>query len=586
LVNGDALNKLRILSIEDNQDDFELIRARLHHERIECDLIRVETKADCISALKMGNLDLILSDYLLPSFDGSSALEIAKETCPEVPFIFVSGAIGEESAIESLKQGATDYVLKDRLSRLAPAIKRAINEAEERAKRRQAEEEIAKYNVDLEKLVRERTGELNEVNEELRLELTERQKVEEALSRRELEFKALAENSPDIVQRFDKELRHLYINPAVERFLGIPHTTFIGRTCREMGLPEKVVSLWDDALKRVFETGQENIIEVDMLLSDRVCFEARLVPEFRKGGPIESVLAISRDITDRKNLEEKLHEVSVTDELTGLLNRRGFLTFAQKQIELAKRHSRKLSILFVDLNKMKRINDEFGHKEGDLALVAMSHILRKTFRESDVIARMGGDEFTVLMPDPPDYPLEETIIRHVEDNLRTHNEVAGKPYALSASMGMIYYDPEYPASIEELLSRADALMYEHKLHHYHREIESREKLKRSHERREIVNGIPAEIVVSGSNTIKNISVSGISIRTRQRLSMDTVYRIRLIAGIDNELSVKGTLVWSSVIGLISERDAASPYYKAGLKFVEVDDGLTRSLKEFIADIAK
>lgn len=470
------MNKLHILSLEDNQDEFELISARLRCEGIECDLMRVETKTDFISALNRGGFDLILSDYVLPLFDGSSALKIAKETCPEVPFIFVSGAIGEESAIESLKQGATDYVLKDRLSRLAPAINRAIVEVREHAKRRKAEEEIVKYRIHLEELVRKRTDELNAVNEELSLELAERRKAEESLSRREREFEALAENAPDIVQRFDRELRHLYINPAVEPLLGIPHADFIGRTCREMGLPENVASLWDNALRKVFETRRENIIELDMQMSHgRVFLEARLVPEFTKDGSIESVLAISRDITDRKNLEEKLREVSITDELTGLLNRRGFLTFAQKQIELAKRHSGKFSILFVDLNKMKGINDEFGHKEGDLAIVDMSHILRKTFRESDVIARMGGDEFTVLMPDPPDSAFKETVIRHVEDNLRAHNERAGKPYMLSAGMGMVYYDPEHPASLEELLSRADALMYEHKLRHYHRATPPRKK---------------------------------------------------------------------------------------------------------------
>jgi diguanylate cyclase (GGDEF)-like protein/PAS domain S-box-containing protein len=587
LPKGDVLDKLRILNLEDNQDDFELIRARLRHEGIECDLIRVETKADFISELNRSGFDLILSDYLLPSFDGSAALKIAKGTCPEVPFIFVSGAIGEENAIESLKQGATDYVLKDRLSRLAPAINRAIVEAETHAKRRQAEEEIVKYHIHLEELVRKRTDELNEANEELRLELAERQKAQEALSRREREFEALAENVPDIVQRFDKELRHLYINPAVERFIGIPHEAFIGRTYRGMGLPENIVSLWDNALRRVFDTGQESIIEIDMQTHHgRVFLEARLVPEFAKDGSIDSVLAISRDITDRKNLEEKLHEVSITDELTGLLNRRGFLIFAQKQIELAKRHSSKLSILFVDLNKMKRINDEFGHKEGDLALVDTSHILRKTFRESDIIARIGGDEFTVLMPDPPDFPFKETVIRHVEDNLRTHNELAGKPYMLSASMGMVYYDQDHPVSLEELLSRADALMYEHKLRHYHSETPPKGKRERAHERHETCNGIQAEIALSGSHMIKNISVGGVSVRTSQRLSKNTVYRIRLTDGLDEEFSVKGVLAWSSLIGLISEKYAASPYYEAGLRFVELDEGLARSVEQFISDITK
>jgi DNA-binding response OmpR family regulator len=112
---NDVKRKFRILNLEDSRDDSKLIHIGLLRADIECDLVRVETREDFTAAVRRGSFDLILADYSLPSFDGLSALKIAKETCPEVPFIFVSGAIGEEVAIETLKQGATDYVLKDRL---------------------------------------------------------------------------------------------------------------------------------------------------------------------------------------------------------------------------------------------------------------------------------------------------------------------------------------------------------------------------------------------------------------------------------------------------------------------------------------
>lgn len=92
--------------------------------------------------------------------------------------------------------------------------------------------------------------------------------------------------------------------------------------------------------------------------------------------------------------------------------------------------------------------------------------------------------------------------------------------------------------------------------------------------------------MSGRHMIKNICVGGASVRTTQKLSENTVYRIRLIYGIDEEISVKGMLAWSSLIGMISEKDADSPYYEVGLKFIELDDGQARSLEQFIADIAK
>src|SRR5215469_13825253 len=133
---------LRILYLEDEPKDAELVQAALQAEGLACDLSRADTQADFLRFLRQGGFELILADYALPSFDGISALRIAQETCPEVPFIFVSGCMGEELAIEALKQGATDYVFKTRLSRIAPCVRRALREAGERSHCRGAEDEL------------------------------------------------------------------------------------------------------------------------------------------------------------------------------------------------------------------------------------------------------------------------------------------------------------------------------------------------------------------------------------------------------------------------------------------------------------
>jgi PAS domain S-box-containing protein len=133
---------LRILSIEDDPKDTELIRDLLETEGIVCEVTRVDTEAALLASVEQGGIDLILSDYTLPSFDGISALKFAMKTCPEVPFIFVSGTLGEEVAIEALKIGATDYVLKTSLSRLAPSVVRAQREATQKAERRRAEDAL------------------------------------------------------------------------------------------------------------------------------------------------------------------------------------------------------------------------------------------------------------------------------------------------------------------------------------------------------------------------------------------------------------------------------------------------------------
>jgi len=138
---------LRILLLEDNSRDAELIQDLLEADHLVCELIRVQTRAAFLGALESHRLDLILADYQLPSFDGLSALRLALSARPDLPFIFVSGMLGEEAAIEALKIGATDYVLKTRLSRLLPAVHRALREARERAERKKAEEALRRSEV-------------------------------------------------------------------------------------------------------------------------------------------------------------------------------------------------------------------------------------------------------------------------------------------------------------------------------------------------------------------------------------------------------------------------------------------------------
>src|ERR1700726_4662242 len=133
---------LRILSLEDDPKDAELVQETLESDGISCQITRVETETDFIAWLERGSFDLILADYTLPSFDGLSALKIARQRWPHVPFIFVSGTLGEEVAIEALKVGATDYVFKTRLSRIVPSVQRALREAGERNELRRAEEAL------------------------------------------------------------------------------------------------------------------------------------------------------------------------------------------------------------------------------------------------------------------------------------------------------------------------------------------------------------------------------------------------------------------------------------------------------------
>lgn len=181
--------RIRILHVEDRNADTELLEERLAAAGMRTELVRVETDADFVAALETREFDLILSDYSLPGFSGAAALAEAQRLRPGLPFVFLSGTIGEENAVEMLKRGATDYVLKDRPLRLMSAINRALKEAEERRSKLQAEE---------------------------------------ALRRSEERFQLVARATNDAIWDWDVSTGEMWWNDAVERLLGYPHSE-VGR---------------------------------------------------------------------------------------------------------------------------------------------------------------------------------------------------------------------------------------------------------------------------------------------------------------------------------------------------------------------
>jgi diguanylate cyclase (GGDEF)-like protein len=168
-----------------------------------------------------------------------------------------------------------------------------------------------------------------------------------------------------------------------------------------------------------------------------------------------AVWALKQSLLDRE-----AHSLAITDELTGFFNRRGFLASAAQQLKLAYRDRQNVLLLFCDLDGLKRINDCFGHAEGDLALVRTADALEETFRDSDVLARLGGDEFAVL-PWEASVPDLETMLLRLEKSLRRANAEESR-YQLSLSVGVARYDPKSPLSLGELMAQADADMYRHK----------------------------------------------------------------------------------------------------------------------------
>jgi diguanylate cyclase (GGDEF)-like protein len=172
----------------------------------------------------------------------------------------------------------------------------------------------------------------------------------------------------------------------------------------------------------------------------------------------EFIIRFHKMMDDHRG-EEVLLALSLTDELTGLHNRRRFLVVAEQCLKVAIRMKRSPLLLFIDLDDLKLINDQHGHHEGDQALIGLAQILKKTFRESDIIARIGGDEFVVLLESTDEK--SEKMITRLHESVREYNAKRSEPI-LSISLGTAHFDPECPISIEELLAMADASMYAQK----------------------------------------------------------------------------------------------------------------------------
>jgi len=176
------------------------------------------------------------------------------------------------------------------------------------------------------------------------------------------------------------------------------------------------------------------------------------------GAPLERIVTFS---VERQRRVTELRAMSLVDELTGLYNRRGFLTLARQQLRVADRLDSSVYQLFVDLDGLKRINDTLGHSEGDRALIDTAQLLRETFRDSDVIARIGGDEFAVLIIDSQEQG-GEAMAERLSEKVAARNAWDDRPFALSLSTGLARSDARLPLSVDELLAEADLWMYAQK----------------------------------------------------------------------------------------------------------------------------
>jgi diguanylate cyclase (GGDEF)-like protein/PAS domain S-box-containing protein len=262
----------------------------------------------------------------------------------------------------------------------------------------------------------------------------------------------------------------IYLNDAYPKTFGYKDPqSLIGASWEMFFSDDELDRLKDEVMPVVWRDGSWRGEAMGKRLSGETLPLEISISSVAGGGLVQVV----RDITERKRLEETLRNSSLKDELTGLYNRRGLLKQAAPFFDCARRQNEKLLLLFIDLDGMKRINDEFGHSEGDTAIISTARILNRSFRGSDVIARLGGDEFTVVVTDPS--ANKDQAVARITENLRQYNDQETRGYKLSFSIGVASLEPERLTCFEELLEEADQAMYEQKRRKKRRATERTQK---------------------------------------------------------------------------------------------------------------
>ncbi|GAB4543756.1 MAG: hypothetical protein Fur0020_13270 [Thermodesulfovibrionia bacterium] len=272
-------------------------------------------------------------------------------------------------------------------------------------------------------------------------------------------FRSLIESADDSIYLVDNNYCYLFMNRKHLSRLGLSGDDYIGKTYKDFHNPEEVRE-FTKKVDKVIKTGVSLQYEYRSTRDNRY-FLQTFSPVRSPDGDIAAVAIISKDITDRKRMEEELRELSLTDELTGLLNRRGFFVHVEQYLKIVRRQKSGILMLYADLDNLKGINDRYGHREGDLALIQVARILKENYRESDIIARIGGDEFVVI-PVGSSGDCIDIISSRLLKAVDAYNSRSQKGYRLSLSFGIACYDPQNPCSIDELLSSADKRMYENK----------------------------------------------------------------------------------------------------------------------------
>jgi diguanylate cyclase (GGDEF)-like protein/PAS domain S-box-containing protein len=411
-----ANTQLRILLVEDSELDAELVMHELSRHKLPCVAKRVWREAELVMTLADFSPDIILSDYSMPGMDGLRALQIAHELASEVPFIFVSGTIGEERAIEALKNGATDYVLKTNLGRLGPAVRRAMREAADREARHALE-----------------------------------------VARQQLA--TILEATPDFVCICDVDMTMKYINAGGQDVLGLSMLPQDGLLAAQY-LPQSTRELLTrEAIPHVLQFGTwRGEMELMDMHGECIPVSLVLIAHPNPDGSIEFLSTIARDVRDRKEYESRISYLANYDALTGLPNRNLLLDRTAQAIRHSQREATLLALLTIDLDRFTLVNESFGQAVGDQVLREVANRIRRLVGDEDTVARISADTFVVLLANAGRTDDVLVLANELIGAIGMPMALEGRELQIGATAGMALF-PRDGEDMETLLRNANSALH-------------------------------------------------------------------------------------------------------------------------------
>jgi len=440
------LKPIHLLLVEDDLTDQLGFKRFIKKENLPYDYDISGSVAEAIDALANDTFDIIITDHALG--DGT-AFDLFEYIPAVTPIIFVTGNGNEDTAVKALKNGASDYLTKDIDGSYLKLLPHIIDNV---LKSKSAEVELENYRNHLEKMVQERTIELNK-------EIKQRKKIEQ-----QLRLLAVTFETHEAIVITDKNATVLRVNKAFTDLTGYSSKDIVGNNMSMLKSSVQNAEYYSQMWEQLIKTGQFQGEVWNLRKTGEIYPEWLTITAIVNGkGKTTHYVGNLADISKQKNAEIEIKKLAFYDPLTGLANRRLLLDRIERECAVAKRNNYFGSVIFIDLDNFKQLNDNFGHQVGDELLVQVAKRLSATLRDADTASRFGGDEFIVLL-----HANESTYETAMENALavaskiqRVLNDVYnlnGQEHLFTASIGVAVFS-KLALDSESIINQADKAMY-------------------------------------------------------------------------------------------------------------------------------